>query len=1648
MASDAVFLPVLPSFRDFQGKLASGTKGAGKAAGEQIAKELEAAVSKSERAVTRAGDAAEKAQNKVADATGKVRIAQEQYNKALESGDPVKIARAEEGLESARRRQSEATTDAERKSRDLTDAQERLTIAQDASKNAAEGQAGALGQSRLSAEEAEQASKDLEGAQRILEVGLVAVGAAAVATAGYLVSLGDDFHSMSRDIRVGTGASGDALADLEESALAVMRTVPNAMGDVGGTLADLNTRLGLTGPNLEHVSRQMLELENLTGVAPNINDLSGAMRGFGVESGDTGDVMDTLFQVSQATGVEVNELASSLGKGGATFREFGFDIGESAAMLGTLDKAGIRGDDVVQRLRQSLTDFAASGQEPQDALRGTVGEIENFIATGNDEGAYAIAENLFGTRGAAQFIDAVRTGAFELDDMMGALGATDDSIIELAQNNRTLGEIFAQLKNDALAELKPVADAVYDTFRTWGEWLEANLIPALRNTVEWVSENRELVSGLAIVLGSMVAGLALARGALMAYNAYMRIANVVTLLTTGGVRGLNAAMRANVIGLIVGAIAGLVAALVWFFTQTETGQRVWESLVDAFSTGWEWVKNAFSIAWEFIQPILQGLGDFFSWVGDIVGKVFSWVIDNWQLVVSLVFGPLGIVISQAITHWDTLRGAIQVVWDAIVAVISWAWNSIIMPVWDAMMATLQALGDFFQWVWTALIKPTWDALGAGIDWVWANIIRPAWDALTAALGAVGDFFSWVWNSVIKPAWDALGEGIRWVLDTVVHPAFEGLKTGLGYVETAFETAVDFIGQMWDRIKGITAAPIRFVIDTVYNNGIRAVWNRVADWLGLGELDEMPMPGGLGDYARGGVLPGYTPGTDVYRFVEPRTGMHIGLSGGEAIMRPEFTRAVGGAEGVERLNRLAMSGKGLGFDGDLGGYAGGGVVESITALVGQYFPGMSITSTYRNTADHHGSGLAVDFSNGTDTTPQMQAAARFFHDNYARGLLELIHWPLNGWQNIKNGAPLNYGEPTNSQHRNHVHVAAPSPLGPPGSPITPIDSGGGSGTSMIGSLVSSAFSAIMDPIVNALPDFGGGLWGDLPGALVDKLIDGARQFFGSKTPAGGGDMTPGSGPVVDQVKEAMAAYGWDEEPYWSAIDFIIGKESGWNPLATNPSSGAFGLPQFNPMGGNTLGQYLPDRNPNPRVQGDAMARYITNRYGNPLAARDFWVANNWYDDGGYLMPGTTLAVNETNRPEPVLTNPQWRMIADLVMATAELLDPLRLLARDGRDMARHLEEMAEHSRRQVAAGFDAAGLAVWEALPVEMQDAITAANAAGRMWHEISGRLADKALAWSKGEWPIGSARVPTVEPGPGWQQFHLDDSLENVARANLDLAEAVITGELSPGSDPVANAIYDIFGRDPILPDLARIASGGSNAIVAATEAAWHAFETGETARLEEWTASNSQLTEAVLRARDAAIVTGEMVQGAVNGYLNWAMASDSQGRMGSWQEYFQHYGGEYGTAEGDWLLSQVGLGGILGGKFKDSFADLLIATAQSPLLAAPPILDDQGRVIGTQLPSEQTVTPTAGTDDLTQDLATATQPAVEESDEAIEAAPDKAGPIEVSVTLPEGKSAFTAEEVTEMLGKIDEDVDGIKIEVRGLKNQTAAVTSGVSLMA
>ena len=1302
MASDdsTVWVPVLPSLKDFGKNLASGTKGAGAKVGEQVGKEIADGISKSEAAVTKASNAAEKAHNRVADAAGKVRVAQEQYNKALESGDPVKIARAEEQLESQRRRQAEATTAAEQADKNLTGAQERLAQAHKNSEQAAREQARAVGESKLSAEQAEQATKDLESAQKILEVGLVAVGAAAIATAGYLVSLGSDFHSMSRDIRVGTGASGEALASLEASALSVMRTVPNAMGDVGSTLADLNTRLGLTGTDLETVSKQMLELENITGIAPNINDISAAMTGFGISGADTSGALDTLFRVSQATGVGVDSLASSMGKGGAALRQFGISFDESAALIGSLDKAGIQGDQVIQRLTRSLGEFAEAGKDPQDALFDTVNEIDRFMEAGDRAAAYDLAEGLFGTRGAASFIDAVQSGTLQVDDFMTGINASDDTILGLADETRTLGEQFDILKNQALVELEPYARAAFDALREGGVWVRDNVIPAIQDLVEWIRENKELVIGLTIVIGSMTAGLALARIGMVAYTVATRAMAVATLLSEKGIRGLNLAMKANIFGLIAGAIVGLIAALTWFFTQTETGQRIWESFTNAISAGWEWVKNAFATAWSVISPIFDGIATAAKVVAEVVVTGFLLYVRTYWFIV-----------SNAIAF--AYHSIIRPTFDLLAAAASWLWGSVLMPVFDWIRGGWQLLASGVQSAYESIIRPTFDAVGSAATWLWQNVLVPAFEGIS--LG-----------------WRLLGDGLRWVADNVVHPVFEGLKTGLGFVETAFKTAVDFIGQMWDRIKGIVAAPIKFVIDTVYNDGIVAVWNKVAGWLGLDDLDRMPMPEALGAYARGGVLPGHTPGRDIYNFVDPKTGVRVDLGGGEGIMTTEFVDAVGGPKAIDELNARARKGLPLGHAGH---YAAGGVLpgweklttdiqRAMAGSVANAFPNQVITSGTRyedvgSGFDNHMAGRAVDFGPSGALASWI---AREYPDT-----LELFWDP---GPNMKNGAPTG----AIGGHSDHVHWAMASMIDPYTGDVISHDGpgGGGGGVSAVRSLVANAFSTIMDPIMDLIPE-GPGLFGGLAKGLGNKMVDGVRDFLMGQTGGSSahGDWvgTPGVEQFRGLVERLLVEKGQSKELVGSVLRRMQ-QESGGDPNAINlwDSNAAAGIPSKGLMQtiDPTFQAYKDpgfDNIWDPEANLRASMNYALARYGSISAAYD---RAGGYDQGGWL-PDDGIGINTSGMPEPVFSHDQWRDLKALIGAVIELTPAIEAWVDEGMTA---LEEFAN---------------GIIPAAQSEIGDGIAEFFGFGGLVTDVNSLMSEVQQAQAPTVGPVAVAEPPTAE---------------------------------------------------------------------------------------------------------------------------------------------------------------------------------------------------------------------------------------------------------------------------------------------------------------
>lgn len=302
----------------------------------------------------------------------------------------------------------------------------------------------------------------------------------------------------------------------------------------------------------------------------------------------------------------------------------------------------------------------------------------------------------------------------------------------------------------------------------------------------------------------------------------------------------NAAMSANPIGIVIAAIAALVAGLVWFFTQTELGQQIWTTVMGAIGAAATWL-------WETIlQPVFTAVGAIFTWI--------------WENIIS----PIGTLIVNYFRFW----GAIAV------------------------------------WLWENVLSPVFAGIGQVFSWIWTNVIEPIVGFIVLAIKGWGLIFEWLYNNIVKPVFDGISTVIGAAWSWIDQNVFSPFKVGIGLLGQAFEGVAKAIGTAWEGIKSAAATPINFVLDTIWNNGLRSFWNDLVGTLGL---DDMKLPkADLVKFASGGVLPGYTPGRDVHRFWSPTAG-GLALSGGEAIMRPEFTRLVGGKSGVDALNAAARSG---------------------------------------------------------------------------------------------------------------------------------------------------------------------------------------------------------------------------------------------------------------------------------------------------------------------------------------------------------------------------------------------------------------------------------------------------------------------------------------------------------------------------------------------------------------------------------------------------------------------------------------------------------------------------------------------------------------------------------------------------------------------
>ena len=291
--------------------------------------------------------------------------------------------------------------------------------------------------------------------------GPVSAAIAALGIGKALLDIGGSFDEMRDNIIIGTGASGEALEELVGIAQDVATTVPVSFGQAGDYIQDLNTRLGLTGDDLRDVATQLGALDSMIG-GVNVETLSGAFAAWGIAAEDMSGEMDYLFSVSQNTGISFDALTGIMEKNAPAMQQLGFSFEESANMAGLLDQAGMDAQGMMSKMSRAFTEIAAEGGDAGEVFEQMMGEMQGYIEAGDTASAMDIATQLFGTKGAAQFLQAVEDGTIDMQQFQDAALGAGDGIMGTYEATADWAESLEVLKNKAAVAIEPLATFAFD----------------------------------------------------------------------------------------------------------------------------------------------------------------------------------------------------------------------------------------------------------------------------------------------------------------------------------------------------------------------------------------------------------------------------------------------------------------------------------------------------------------------------------------------------------------------------------------------------------------------------------------------------------------------------------------------------------------------------------------------------------------------------------------------------------------------------------------------------------------------------------------------------------------------------------------------------------------------------------------------------------------------------------------------------------------------------------------------------------------------------------------------------------------------------------------------------------------------------------
>lgn len=445
-----------------------------------------------------------------------------------------------------------------------------------------------------------------------------------------------------------TGASGEALDGLVASYETIATSIPEELGDVASAVGEVNTRFHTTGEELEGQTTLFLQFAKITGgdVVSSVDSADKVLKTFGKTSDDASGLLGMVAKAAQDTGINAQGLLDDVLANSATFKELNFSLEESVNFMALLDENGVESGTALAGLKKAVVNLTDAGMSESEALQTVIDKIKN---AGSETEALTIAQETFGTKGAAEMATAIREGRLSLDDLSASMADYSTVVTDTYNNTMDGVDGATTAANAAKIAMSTLGETISDMLAPIFQHLTQLLIDAKARFDTLDDGQKQAIVTIGLIVAAIGPALVIIGKVITAVGTITTgvgslvgfVGGTVVPLITGTVMpalsGLWALMLASPISIVIAAIAAIVATFVLLWNKCEGFRNFWINLfssvkstvVDAKNSvlsTFDGIKNGISSRIEgaknSVHNAIENIKGFFN---------FSWSLPHLQL---------------------------------------------------------------------------------------------------------------------------------------------------------------------------------------------------------------------------------------------------------------------------------------------------------------------------------------------------------------------------------------------------------------------------------------------------------------------------------------------------------------------------------------------------------------------------------------------------------------------------------------------------------------------------------------------------------------------------------------------------------------------------------------------------------------------------------------------------------------------------------------------------------------------------------------------------------------------------------------------------------------------------------------------------------